>query len=119
MRAMIIFGISLASVSVAALSARAAQRGTVGPPDRQIELRRDVDGMAARLRARPSTQQVITDAHRLTAGYRSLAPFAGGFRAPEYAVNLAIARQSLEWLGRASVLYGQDPLAARALDRKS
>ena len=114
MRAMIVFGISVASVSVAGLSARAAQRGTVAPQDRQIELRRDVDGMAARLSARPSTEQVIADAHRLTAGYRSLAPLAGGFRAPGYAVNLAIARQSLEWLGRASVLHGHDPLAARA-----
>ena len=115
MRTMIVFGISLASVSVAGLSPRAAQRGTAGPQDRQIELRRDVDGMAARLRGpRPSTQQVIADAHRLTAGYRSLAPLAGGFRAPEYAVNLAIARQSLEWLGRASLLYGHDPLTARA-----
>jgi len=75
MRTMIVFGISLASVSVAGLSPRAAQRGTAGPQDRQIELRRDVDGMAARLRGpRPSTQQVIADAHRLTAGYRSLAP---------------------------------------------
>ena len=80
MRAMIVFGISVASVSVAGLSARAAQRGTVAPQDRQIELRRDVDGMAARLSARPSTEQVIADAHRLTAGYRSLAPLAGGFR---------------------------------------
>jgi hypothetical protein len=115
MRALIVFGISLASLSAASLSARATQRGTAGPPDRQVELRRDVDTMAARLSGpRPSTQQVIADAHRLTAGYRSLAPLARTFHAPEYAVNLAIARHSLEWLARASLLYGRDPLAARA-----
>src|SRR5437660_8033197 len=115
MRAMIVFGISLASLSAGSLPARAAQRGTAGPQDRQVVLRRDVDTMAARLSGpRPSTQQVIADAHRLTSGYRSLTPFARTFRAPEYAVNLTIARQSLEWLARASLLYGRDPLAARA-----
>src|SRR5881394_2101756 len=99
MRAMIVFGISLLALSAGSLSARAPQRGTAAPQDRQVVLRRDVDTMAARLSGpRPSTQQVIADAHRLTSGYRSLTPFARTFRAPEYAVNLTIARQSLEWL---------------------
>src|SRR5262249_19302360 len=118
MRAMIVFGLSLATLSAANLSARGQGRGSARPPDQQVELRRDVDTMNARLRGpRPSTQQVIADANRLTAGYRSLTPYPptiprpGG---PGCAVNLAIARQSLEWLNPASLLYRSDPLVARA-----
>ena len=115
MRALIVFGFLLASLSAAILSASAQHRGDARPPDRQVELRRDVDTMAARLRGpRPSTQQVIADANRLTAGYRSLTPYARSIHGPGYAMNLTIARQSLEWLNSASLLYGSDPLVARA-----
>jgi hypothetical protein len=115
MRATVVVGISLALFFAAGLSSSAQHRGTAGAPDRQVDLHRDVDAMAARLTGPPpSAQQVVADANRLTAGYRSLAPLAPGFRAPEYAVNLAIARRSLEWLGRAWILYPRDPVVARA-----
>ena len=43
-------------------------------------------------------------------GYRSLVPFVRGYGPADYALNRLVARRSLEWLGRASVLYGRDPV---------
>lgn len=103
---------------VASASARGQQRGAAVLQDRHAELRREVDAMTARLRARqPTPQQVIADAQRLESGYRSLVPLVRGFGPGDYALNRALARQSLEWLARASLLYGRDPLVARAFLR--
>jgi hypothetical protein len=88
---------------------------SVGAQDRHAALRRDLDTMTVRLGGvRPTPQQVIADAQLLTSGYRSLGPFARGFGPADYALNRDVARRSLEWLGRASLLYGRDPLVAQA-----
>ena len=83
--------------------------------DSQAALRRDLDTMTARLGGgRPTRQQVIADAQLLSAGYRSLGPFVGRFGPADYALNRYVARGSLEWLSRASLLYGRDPLVVQA-----
>jgi hypothetical protein len=80
-----------------------------------VAIGRDLDVMTARLGgARPTSQQIIADARLLTSGYRSLGPFVRGFGPSDYAYNRLVARRSLEWLSRASLLYGRDPLAAQA-----
>src|SRR5438093_8832266 len=118
MRRSIVVCISLGLLSMASGSAHDRPLGAAGPQDRHAELRRDVDAMTARLRGqRPTTQQVIADAQRLTSGYRSLVPLIRSFRPADYALNREVARQSLVWLARAAALYGGDPLAARAFLR--
>src|SRR4051812_20593414 len=82
--------------------------------DRHAELRRDLDAMTARLALRPTAQQVIADARLLASEYRSLGPYARAFGPSEYAINRAIARRSLDWLWRASLLYSRDPEVAQA-----
>jgi hypothetical protein len=78
-------------------------------------LQRDIENMTARLGgARLTPQQVIADAQLLSSGYRSLGPFARGFGPADYAINRDVARRSLEWLGRASVVYGRNPLVAQS-----
>jgi len=92
-----------------------AQRGGIGAQNSHAALRHDLDTMTIRLGGvRPSSQQLIADAQLLTSGYRSLGPFARGFGPADYALNREVARRSLEWLGRASVLYPRDPLVAQA-----
>lgn len=93
-------------------------RGAPGAQDNQAALRRDLDTMTARLSGgRPTPQQVIADAQLLASGYRSLGPFVRGFGRADYALNREVARRSLEWLARASVLYGRDPFVAQAFLR--
>jgi hypothetical protein len=83
--------------------------------DRHAALRHELDVMSGHLGVRPTAQQVIADAERLASGYRSLGPLASGFGPADYAVNRELARRSLDWLTRASYLYGRDPLVARAV----
>jgi hypothetical protein len=91
-----------------------AQRGQV-PGGSQAVLRQDVQRMSAGLGGpRVPPRQAIADVQRLTLGYRSLGPLVGGFGPADYAVNRALARQSLLWLGRTSTWYMHDPIAARA-----
>jgi hypothetical protein len=74
--------------------------------------------MTARLEAgKGSSQQVVADARRLTAGYRSLEPVASRFGPADYALNRQVAQQSFAWLSRARVLYGGDPLVNAELMR--
>jgi hypothetical protein len=118
MHRIVIVCMSLGLLSLSSASARDAPRGPADPRDRHAELRRDVDAMTARLdRQRPTSQQVIADAQRLTSGYRSLVPFARSFQPADYALNIEIARRSLEWLARATGLFGRDPLVASAFLR--
>jgi hypothetical protein len=113
----IAIGISVALLSLPSASAGDRQGGARAQ-DRHAELRRDVDAMTARLAGpRPTSQQVIADAQRLTSGYRSLIPLVGGFRPADYVLNIELARRSLEWLARATTLFGRDPLAASAFLR--
>ena len=105
-----------ALVAVAALAMPAivgAQRGAGVNP--QIGLQRDLDGMTARLNGRVTQQDIIADSRRLTAGYRSLVPWVGGFGPTDYALNRQVARLSLGWLSRATSLYWTNPLVARAV----
>jgi hypothetical protein len=89
---------------------------SVGAQDRHAALRRDLDNMTLHLGGvHPTPEQVITDAQLLTSGYRVLGPFARGFGPADYTLNRLIARRSLDWLGRASLLYGRDPLVAQAV----
>jgi hypothetical protein len=91
-----------------------AQRGAPGT-NPQAVLRADVAGMTARLAGGPGTpRQAMLDAQRLAVGYRSLVPLVGGFGPAEYAANREMARASLAWLGRASLLYPGDAATARA-----
>jgi hypothetical protein len=118
MRRTILVGISLGLMFVPSASAREGQQGGGRGQDRHAELRRDVDAMTARLAGqRPTSQQAIADAQRLTSGYRSLVPFVRGFRPADYVLNIELARRSLEWLARATPLFGRDPLAASAFLR--
>ncbi|PYR92256.1 MAG: hypothetical protein DMF84_14195 [Acidobacteria bacterium] len=99
-------------------SARDDEQGAFDAQDRHAELRRDVDAMTTRLGGeRPTTHQVIADAQRLASGYRSIVPLVRTFRPADYALNRQVARRSLEWLARATALYGRDPLVARAFLR--
>ena len=111
----IIVCLSLGLLVTSDASAGGQGRGAARAPDSQAMLRRDIDNMTTRLSGvRPTSQQVIADAQLLASGYRSLAPFVRGFGPADYAVNRLVARRSLEWLARASVLYGRDPLVAQA-----
>src|SRR4051794_35131640 len=118
MRRTIVVCISLGLLFVPSASAHDRQRSGGGVQDRHAELRRDVDAMTARLGGqRATSQQVIADAQRLTSGYRSLVPFVRGFRPADYVLNIELARRSLEWLARATLLFGRDPIAASAFFR--
>jgi hypothetical protein len=89
--------------------------GVAASSNYHVAIGRDLDTMTARLSGvRPTPQQVIADARLLTSGYRSLGPFVRGFGPSDYTYNRLVARRSLEWLGRASLLYGRDPLVAQA-----
>jgi len=118
MRRTIVVCISLGLLFVPSASAHDRQRSGGGVQDRHAELRRDVDAMTARLGGqRATSQQVIADAQRLTSGYRSLVPFVRGFQPADYVLNIELARRSLEWLARATLLFGRDPLVASAFLR--
>jgi len=108
--------VGLALLATAGVWAGGAQSGRgAAAPGYHVAIGRDLDTMTAHLGGpRPSSQQVIADARLLTSGYRSLGPFARGFGPSDYASNRLVARRSLEWLGRASLLYGRDPLVAQA-----
>jgi hypothetical protein len=115
MRRTIVTCLSLALLAAAGASAGEQGRGAGGSVNSQAAFRHDLDGMHARLGGvRPTSQQIIADARLLTSGYRGLVPFVHGFGPTDYALNRLVARRSLEWLGRASVLYGRDPLVAQA-----
>jgi len=91
-----------------------AQRGAPGG-NPQAALRADLNGMTARLAGGPGTpRQAMLDAQRLSLGYRSMAPLVGGWGPADYALNREMARTSLAWLGRASLLYPGDAGTARA-----
>jgi hypothetical protein len=115
MRRAIVVCLALGLLATAGTSARDEEEGAAGGQDRHAALRHDLDVMSARLSgARPPSQQVIADAQLLASGYRSLVPFVPGFGQADHALNRRLARRSLEWLSRASVLYGRDPLVAQA-----
>jgi hypothetical protein len=99
------WGLPLCLVAVAA---------SASGQDPQAALRRDVDAMTANLGSRMTPQQVAADAQRIAAGYRSLGPYARGFSASQLAANRDVARRSLAWLSRASMMYGRDPIVAQA-----
>ncbi len=104
-------GVALCLTSAPALR---AQRGAV-PANPQMALRADLAGMTARLTGGPGTpRQAMLDAQRVSLGYRSLVPLVGAFGPADYAVNREMARTSLAWLGRASLLYPGDAATARA-----
>lgn len=102
-----------AAASLAADLAAAGQRGS-GATNPQAVLRADLDAMSARARGVGNPRQAVADAQRLALGYRSLIPVVGRFGPADYALNRDLARRSLLWLQRTSVLYTADPLAARA-----
>lgn len=107
--------LSLGLLATSGLLADGQGRGAGAAPNSQFAIGRDLDRMTARLGGvRPTSQQVIADARLLTSGYRSLVPFVRGFGPADYAYNRLVARRSLEWLARASTLYGRDPLVAQA-----
>lgn len=115
MRGTIAICIAVGFLSGTIVPASGRSQGRGAPQDRHAAVRRDVDAMTARMRGpRSTTEQVIADAQRLTSGYRSIVPYVGGFGPADYALNRELARLSLAWLGTASLLYGRDPLAARA-----
>jgi hypothetical protein len=91
----------------------AGQRGNPAA-NPQAALRADLDAMSARSRSAGNASQAIADAQRLALGYRSLIPVVGRFGPADYALNREMARRSLLWLQRTSVLYTANPLAARA-----
>ena len=108
--------IALACLSVAAGSTATAdaQRGARSP-GAQTLLRFDLDAMTARLgTGRATPRDVIADAQRLGAGYRSLGPLVGSFGAADYSLNRDVARRSLYWLARAGRLYATDSFAVRS-----
>jgi hypothetical protein len=115
MRRTIVMCLSMGMLATAGMSAGGQGRGAGGAAGNQAAFRNDLDAMHARLGGvRPTAQQIIADSRLLTSGYRSLVPFVRGYGPADYALNRLVARRSLEWLGRASVLYGRDPLVAQA-----
>lgn len=110
-RTALVFGVALCLTCGSAVN---AQRGAaVANP--QAALRADVDAMTARLAGGPGTpRQALLDAQRLALGYRSLGPLVGRFGPADYALNREMARRSLVWLGRASLMYPGDAATARA-----
>jgi hypothetical protein len=106
----------LVAATVLTLPAMAAAQRLTGP-NPQIALKRDLDGMMARLGGggRVTHQDIIADSRRLAGGYRSLVPWVHGFGPSDYAINRQVARLSLAWLGRAGSLYWTNPPAARAV----
>jgi hypothetical protein len=111
----IIVCLSLGLIVTSNAMAGGQGRGAARAPDHQAAFRLNLDGMHARLGGvRPTPQQIIADSRLLSSGYRSLVPFVRGYGPSDYALNRLVARRSLEWLGRASVLYGRDPLVAQA-----
>jgi hypothetical protein len=105
--------LSLAALLVASVPLTAGQRPSAGAGSQAV-LRRDVEAMSTRLAGRMTPQQVVADAERLGAGYRALGPHVRGFGPRDYAMNREIARRSLDWLSRASLVYGRDPYVGRA-----
>jgi hypothetical protein len=108
--------LTLVAMNFSPPSAAGQERALAGTLNHQAALRHDLDSMTARLNgARPSPQQMIADAQLLTSRYHSLGPLVRGFGPADYAYNREAARRSLEWLARASLLYGHDALVAQAL----
>ena len=92
------------SVAVGSTATADAQRGARSP-GAQTLLRSDLDAMTARLgRGRATPRDVMADAQRLGAGYRSLGPLVGSFGPADYSLNRDVARRSLYWLARAGRL---------------
>jgi hypothetical protein len=105
--------VMLACIGVAA-AATATQR-PAPPSNAQAVLRSDLDGMTARLGGgRATSRQVVADAERLVAGYRSLGPLVRTFGPGDFALNRDVGRRSLSWLARAGALHAGDPVVARA-----
>jgi hypothetical protein len=101
-----------ALVGGAAAATTAQGRGASNP---QAALRSDVDRMTGSLGgARATPRQAMANVQRLALGYRSLIPVVGRFGPADYALNRMMAQRSLAYLGRTSVWYMNDPLAARA-----
>jgi hypothetical protein len=81
----------------------------------QAALQRDLQTMASEISGPGRTpRQAMQHLERLVYGYRALGPWVGGWGPADYALNRTLARQSLAWLGRTSVWYMNDPVAARA-----
>ncbi len=82
----------------------------------QASLRVDVGLMNARLGSGGrSPRDVVSDARRLSEGYRALGPNASGFDPDDRALNRDIAGQSFAWLSRARLLHLADPSVAAQL----
>ena len=102
------------SVAVGSTATADAQRGARSP-GAQTLLRSDLDAMTARLgRGRATPRDVMADAQRLGAGYRSLGPLVGSFGPADYSLNRDVARRSLYWLAGAGRLYATDSFAVRS-----
>jgi len=110
----IVFPVVIGGLVVAGATVGGAQRGR-GASNPQAVLRHDLDAMNGGVGgARPTSREAIANAQRLSLGYRSLIPLVGGFGPSDYALTRLVAQQSLAWLGRTSVWYLNDPVAARA-----
>jgi len=110
----IVITVEIGALIVAGAAAAGAQRGR-GAANPQAVLRHDLDVMTGGLGgARPTSREAIANTQRLSLGYRSLIPIVGRFGPADYALNRLVAQQSLAWLGRTSVWYLHDPVAARA-----
>jgi hypothetical protein len=108
-------GLTLLATAGVLAGGQRGGRGVAAASTYHVAIGRDLDVMTARLGGvRPTSQQIIADARLLTSGYRSLGPFVHGFGPSDYTYNRLVARRSLEWLSRASLLYGRDPLVAAA-----
>lgn len=95
-------------------AAQAGQgKGVAGPAISQDVLVRDIGAMSGRLSTR-NPDQAVADAQRIAMAYRSMGPLAGAYSAADYRMNQQLARLSLDWLSRASVVYANQPLVMQA-----
>lgn len=107
---MMVRHIACACFSALALAgaAPAAAQATARPAPSQSVFAQDLAAMNARLNPGRPSREVMADAQRLSATYRSFGPGARGFGAGDRELNRRNAALSLGWLQRAYGLYPRD-----------
>lgn len=106
--------VAIVAACAAPLAAQAA--GTL-PTSSQTAFAQDLAAMDARLTPGRPAREVIADAQRLSASYRSFGPRARAFGTSDQELNRRNAALSLAWLQRAYGLYPRDRMLGAELMR--
>lgn len=103
-----VFYLGVAAVALASAARAVAQPTASRPTPSPTAFAQDLDAMNARLGPGRAPRDVMADAQRLSATYRSFGPGARGFGASDQELSRRNTALSVAWLRRASGLYPRD-----------